>query len=171
MKKFLVILLALTMLSTAALAEGMAPQMFLGSRGLMVLDGNQLASMGGTAPDASVYGGLNIAGFSAAGEGQSAPAIFLVYNGVVYMAMDMTAMFGQPTLDTKGMSQVFIDLCEAYNFAVVTYSTPGDGGDFSFGDVAQLQALSPEGANADSLGEVYGTLEDFVAAVRAAVED
>lgn len=171
MKKFLVILLALTLLSTAAIGEGMSPQMFLGSRGLMVLDGNQLASMSGEEIDASMYGGLNIAGFSAAGEGQSAPSIFLVYNGVIYMAMDMTAMFGQPTLDTKGMSQVFIDICEAYDFDVVTYSTPGDGGDFSFGDVAQLQTLSPEGANAESLGEVYDTREDFVAAVRAAVEE
>lgn len=170
MKKFLVILLALTLLSTAAIGEGMSPQMFLGSRGLMVLDGNQLASMSGEEIDASMYGGLNIAGFGA-GRENSIPGIFLVYNGVVYMAMDMTAMFGQPTFDAKGMSQVFIDLCEAYVFDAITYQDSEDGQSFSYGAVDKLLEVSPEGADTSGLNNVYSTLDEFVAAVRAAVEE
>lgn len=172
MKK-LVILMVVLLLVTAC-AEGMPPQMFLGSRGLMVLDGNQLASMGGSAPDASEFGGMNIAGFSAGDGDKSAPSIFLVYNDVIYAALDMTAMFGQPTLDAKGMSQVFIDLCEAYDFDVLTYNGEDNASKYSYGDIdafMQLAAESDEVTDgAENPYDNFSTLEEFVAAVRADVE-
>ena len=96
MKKMILIVIALLLIGALASAEGFTPSMFLGSRGLMVIDENQMNSMGGSSGDANpadAMKGLSYGALSLPEDGGAASIIF--YDGEkLYAAFDMTAMFG-----------------------------------------------------------------------------
>lgn len=120
MKKYIVIALALLLIGALASAEGFTPSMFLGSRGLMVMDENQMNSMGGSSGDtkpADAMKGLSYGALSLPDDGGAASIVF--FDGEkFYAAIDMTAMFGGGAVDHKGMGSIFVDFCKAYDFDV-----------------------------------------------------
>ena len=120
MRKLLFVLICLLMIGALASAEGFTPSMFLGSRGLMVMDENQLNSMGGSSgdtPPAEVMHGLS---YGALGlpEDEGAASIVFFDGEKFYAAIDMAAMFGGGSTDGKAMGSIFVDFCQAYDFDV-----------------------------------------------------
>ena len=178
MKKRIAAFVILLVLLGGALAEGFSPSMFLGSRGLMVLDQNQINSMGSQGEGESDSGMDVLAEYSMAiltvsDKENSPPSIIFTYDGVVYFALDMTAMFGQSTLDAKGMSQVFIDLCNAYDFDIYGFANEKEGerGFAYVKDMAQWKALLLRtGGNAKAMESFAGNMkeskEEFIEAVK-----
>lgn len=151
MKKSIVILLALFLIFTAA-SETVTPAMFMASRGMMVLDQNQMEAMSGS-PVADP--GYRFCAFSAGSE-DSAPAIAWK-NETIYVAFDMTSMFGQGTMDANALTQVYIDFCQAFpNFDAYTY-----GDDIAYlKDETILEKLSEESAQIPA--QICPTLDDFI---------
>lgn len=113
---FLVI--SLLLIGALASAEGFTPSMFLGSRGLMVMDENQLNSMGSS--EGNTYNKLGLESLSYGVLGLShddGPAAIVFSDGEkFYLALDMTSMFGSATLDDKAFGSIFVDFCKAYDF-------------------------------------------------------
>lgn len=151
MKKYVVLLLAMFLIFTAS-AESITPAMFMASRGMMVLDENQLEAMGGlNNPDF----GCSFCAFSAGSE-DSAPAIAWEED-TLYVAFDMTSMFGQGTMDADALTQVYIDFCQAFpSFDAYTY-----GDDIAYlKDESILEKLSEESAQIPA--QICPTLDDFI---------
>lgn len=121
MRKFLLLVLAL-MLCASAVAEGFTPAMFLGSRGLMVMDQDRLSSMGGGSSGMEIYNGLSICLYAAGSGEDSSDAIIFTDDGVLYFAFDMAAMFaGQGSGNAKALGQTYMDLCKAYDFEMYAF--------------------------------------------------
>lgn len=178
MKKYIAIALML-LLCCSALAEGMTPAMFLGSRGLMVLDQNQLNSMSSqdeTESDDSwkILGEYPLAVFSVPSGENSTPTIMFSYDGIVYAAFEMTAMFGQGTMDGKGMSQVFVDLCSAYDFDIYWLTIDGGDGFFYAKDMGQWKSLILRSGGSENAGAFAShrkeSKEEFIEAVKTTFE-
>lgn len=120
MKKMILIVIALLLVGALASAEGFTPSMFLGSRGLMVMDENQLNSMGGSVDDtgsSQSMNGLSYGALALPNENSSA-GIFFHDGEKFYAAFDMTAMFGDGALDDKALGSIFVDFCKAYDFDI-----------------------------------------------------
>lgn len=119
-KVMLFLVVSLLLIGALASAEDFTPSMFLGSRGLTVIDENQVNSMGGSGGDTSpadamnglTYGALNLP------ESGNTPSIVFYDGENFYAAFDMTAMFSGGALDIKGMGSIFVDFCKAYDFDV-----------------------------------------------------
>ena len=168
MKNVFVLVLVL-MLCAMAMAEGMTPAAYLASRGLMVLDENQIAAMGGESSDSPDLNGLSYFLLSTVGE--NSPPIFAFNDGhIMYIAMEMGAMFGSPTMDGKALSQVFIEMCEMFDFDVYGFGS-GDSTSFGYvyGDMDKLMEVADvnDGALHDTKicqtkDEFFDTLLDFV---------
>ena len=120
MKKVILLVMALLLVGALACAESFTPSMFLGSRGLMVLDENQMNSMGSSEGDtnpAEAMKGLSY-GLLGLPEGDGAASIVFFDGEKFYAAFDMTAMFGSGTLDSKAIGSIFVDFCKAFDFDV-----------------------------------------------------
>lgn len=118
MKKNALLVLVMLLIGAVASGEGFTPPMFLGSRGLMVLDENQLNSMDDseseTSPAETIRG--TSYGVFSLNEGEGPDSIVFFDGEKLYAAFDMTAMFGSGTLDRKAMGSIFVDFCKAYDF-------------------------------------------------------
>lgn len=121
MKRLFVLVLAL-MLCASAVAEGFSPAMFLGSRGLMVMDQDRLNSMGGGSSGMEMYSGLSICLYGAGSDENSSDAIIFTDNGALYVAFDMMSMFsGEGSGNAKALGQTYLDLCKAYDFEMYAF--------------------------------------------------
>lgn len=167
MKKVILLVLAMVLVGAVAMAEGMLPSMFFGSRGLMVMDENQLASMGGENNiNTSELAGMTMCAFSTGGE-DGTPSIMLYDGEKLYVAFDMTAMFGEGTLDAKGMSGIFTDFCNAYDYDCLMLSN-GDGEIMYYKDTEVLEkVLATYGEDTPIPEETYHDKADFIAACEA----
>ena len=124
MKKLLVLMLSLLLIGALASAEDFTPSMFLGSRGLMVMDENQMNSMGGSSGDtapAEAMHGLSY-GVLALPQDEGTASIVFFDGEKFYAAFDMSSMFGGSAIDEKAMGSIFVDFCKAYDFDVWTIS-------------------------------------------------
>ena len=159
MKKAIMCVLLVLSLAFAASAEGMLPQMFLASRGLMVLDQNQIESMGGSTSESELD--YSYCGFSTS---DSTPMI-VWQDDMFYMAMEMSAMFGNPTMNAKGLSQVFIDFCRSYpDFEIYTCD-----GDIVY--VRNTDTLNSLLTTADDIpSTICSSMDEFIEAVKEHVE-
>ena len=175
MKKRIAALVILMVFMGVAIAEGFTPSMFLGSRGLMVLDENQMNGTGSgeeSEPneELEMVKQYRMVGFTMSEQENSAPAIYFTDNGVLYAAFEMMAMFGHGTMDGKGLSQVFIDFCNAYDFDLYTFGLNG-GTQFAYADdpEAMAEVFNASGADIENAGFTE-TKEEFIEAVKAAFE-
>jgi hypothetical protein len=110
MKKLLVLMLSLLLIGALASAEDFTPSMFLGSRGLMVMDENQMNSMGGSSGDtapAEAMHGLSY-GVLALPQDEGTASIVFFDGEKFYAAFDMSSMFGGSAIDEKGHLTVSI---------------------------------------------------------------
>ena len=169
MKKMILIVIALLLIGALASAEAMLPSMFFGSRGLLVMDENQLASMGGENDiDLSGMSGTTMCAFSTGGDDGS-PAI-VVYDGEkMYVAFDMTAMFGNGALDAKGMIGIFTDFCKAYDYDVLMISGGGTGILYCRDTEALEKTLANYGDDSPVPEEIYHDKAEFIGACEAFV--
>lgn len=171
MKKFILLVLALALVCSA-FAEEFTPAMFLGSRGLMVMDEKQMESMGGGFDSendkANDYlHNVDMVVFSNGNGENSAPGIFFTDDGVMYMAFDMTAMFGGGMLDAKGMSQIFIDLCNAYDFEVYMCSIGETDYTYAKDPDSLIESMGVSEADI-AKAELIETKDEFIDTVKAA---
>lgn len=124
MKKVFAFVLIL-MLCVGAIAEGMTPAMFIGSRGFVAMDENRLNSMNTSEDsqplDGKKLGGLKMCMYSPGGE-QSSEVIMFTDNDVYYAAFDMMGAFSGQSSGTA-MAQTFIDMCDAFDFDIYMFGS------------------------------------------------
>lgn len=168
MKKVFLLVLALVLVGALALAEGVAPSMFLVGRGLMVLDEDQLSSMGSDGTDSESFKGLEgstMCGFAPSEE--STPAIILYDGEKLYIAFDMTSMFGDGTMDSKAIGSVFIDFCNAYDYDILFFSEANDGLIYCRDEGVLDKMLSLSNDPSSVPNQIYQDKAEFIAACSA----
>ena len=126
--------------------------MFMASRGMMVLDQNQLEAMSGSP---TTDPGYNYCVFSI-GTSESSPTIAWK-DEMMYIAIEPSAMFGQGTMDAKAITQVYIDFCRAFpNYEIYAY-----GDEIVYmPDQSLLQKLSEESGVTPA--HVCDTMDEFL---------
>ena len=148
--------------SASAMAESTSPLVFLTGRGLMVMDENQLNSLSGEEGDTEQTDfGSDFCGLSTEDGGA---AIYMIYDGTMYVGFDMAGAFsGDEGMGKAGVAQVFVDLCEAFEFPFYICN------DMVYApDTDSLLALLDQ---AESIPEhIYDNMADFTAAVMASVQ-
>ena len=178
--KRVVLLVMVLLLAGVAIAEGLTPAMFLGSRGLMVLDENRLNSMNqgenSNPVSGAMFNGLDVCVYSVSEDNRSESIVF-TDDGVFYVAIDMLSMFnggGNNSGSGNALMQTFIDLCNAYDFDLYGYSS-GKGpmlyyGDMSvFADMARASGVSEEEIQQTmdaAAADLPQNKEEFIAALK-----
>lgn len=160
MKKWTVVLLVVltTALLAAALAENMSPSMIAGSRGLMVMDEDQINNLSDPSSEESsstmphtdytyilvAPGGNSVD--ESSGTGASGGLIW--YDGSkCYFAFDMASLFGQSAASTTTYIDVFTDICKNCDFDVCCFAdADAEGGAF----------YSPSGVSLEDFGLSMG---------------
>ena len=168
MKKVCLLVLALVLVGALALAEGVEPSMFLVGRGLMVLDEEQLRSMGSDGTGSESFQGLEgstMCGF--APSEQSTPAIMLYDGEKLYIAFDMTSMFGEGTMDSKAIGSVFIDFCNAYDYDIFFFGEGDEGLIYCRDDGTMEKFLSLSDDPSSVPNQIYQDKAEFLAACTA----
>lgn len=168
MKKVFLLVLALVLVGVLALAEGVAPSAFLVGRGLMVLDEEQMRSMGSDDTGSESFQGLEgstMCGFATSEE--STPAIMLYDGEKLYIAFDMTSMFGEGTMDSKAIGSVFIDFCNAYDYDILFFGEGNDGLIYCRDDsvLEKMRSLAEDLSSVPD--QIYQDKAEFIAACSA----
>lgn len=156
MKKLIALVLAMLIAGAVATAETtFTPAMFLGSRGLVVMDEKQ---MGGGSLDEmkEMLGGASLCAYSISSTGGD--SIVFTDGGTLYAAFNMAAMFGGQGAD---LSQVFADFCRAYDFDCYMVQTEGNTSNVSFIKSADFPLDKVEASGGD-VGLLTTSLDSFL---------
>lgn len=158
MKKLFSLILVLALIGVAAVAETtFTPAMFLGSRGLVVMDEKQL---GGNQDDSwKDLGVSTLCVYSISTTGND--AIAFTDNGTMYAAFNMTAMFGGGGAD---LSQVYADFCRSYDFDCYMAVTEGSADIVSYIHSADFPLDKYEASGGD-VGMLTTSLDSFLESV------